>query len=182
MPQATQGVIQNIANSTFNKAFCYGTISGHVANAIQFAALQDVDVSHTFSMVELKGPESLSPLGVGISEESVTGTFSFGVAIPEQFVMALGGSMSYNAGTDVTLYTKRVNEEPLPFNLQCVSDGGTNPNITLNLYNCLTNSWKIFKGGNRAWNIGDGTFRCYGQSGGGSLMDYSMPGNQTNSS
>jgi hypothetical protein len=182
VPQATQGVIQNINNATFNKAFCFGSISGHAANAIAFAALQEIDISHTFSMVELKGPEALSPLGVGISEETVTGTFSFGVAVPEQFVMALGGSMAYNAGTDTTTYTKLVNQEPLPFNMQCVSDGGSTPNITLNLYNCLSSSWKIFKGGNRQWNIGDGAFRVYGQSNGGSLFDWSMPGQQTNSS
>lgn len=182
MPQ--QGVLTNIDGLVWNKGQMYGTRTGGVADAIQFGALQNVRVSHSFQKAEITGPESLSPLGVGIVSENVTGTFSFGVITPEQFYMAIGGGLSYiGGGTDETTYTKLVNEEPTSYDLRCVSETGTNsPGIEASFFRCVTDSWNIISGDNRAWMLGEGGFRVYGEANGGRLFTVTKPGSLINQS
>lgn len=181
----TGTVLSNLDNLVFNKGFMYGTITGNASDAIAFGALQNVRMTHTFTKVEIRGPESLSPLGVGISEENLTGTWEYGVAHPEQFIMFLGGSIAYNAGTGRTTYTKTINQEPGTFNLHFVSQSGANPDVEIYLYRCVVEgAVNIQNAENRAFTLGSGGFRCYGQaaSDGGVLFTYSRPGDLTNSS
>lgn len=177
---AQQGVLTNLNELVWNKGYLYGTRSGGASNAIQFGALQNIKVNHTFQKVEIEGPESLAPLGVGIKSETVTGTFSYGVITPEQYFMALGGGLSYD-GTRTT-FTKLVNEEPKPFDLYCQSEAGTTPGMDVTLYRCVADNWNIYSGDNRAWLVGEGGFRVYGEANGGRLFTISKPGDMTNAS
>lgn len=176
-------VLANLDGLVFNKGFMYGTRSGGSTDAIAFGALQSIRLNHTFQKVELRGPESLSPLGVGIGSEQLSGSFESGVVTPEQFVMAMGGSMSYDAGTDKTTYTKTVDQEPRPFNLHFQSQAA-NPDVEIQLYNCVSADWNVFSGQNRTFSLGGGGFDVYGQAAadGGVLFTMVKPGNLTNSS
>lgn len=176
------GVIENISGLVWEKGYAYGTINGLTQDAIAFGALQSVELNDAFDWVMLRGPESLSPIGVGLGAENLTGSFEAGVVTPEQFIMALGGSQAYNVGTDTTTYTKLVNQEPTHFNLRLKSDLN-NPQVTINLYRCLCNNWKIKGGSNRQWSLGGGSFQVFGQAGEtGVLFDFARPGNYTNAS
>ena len=179
---AQQGVLTNLDGLVWNKGYMYGTRSGGVGDAIGFGALNSVTVSHSLQKVEISGPESLSPLGVGIQSETLTGTYTNGVITPEQYFMALGGNLTYNAGTDRTLYTKLVNEEPKPFDIHLVSEDGAAPQMEVYLFRCVVDSWKIYGGDNRAWTMGEGGFRVYGEANGGRLFTVSKPGNLINAS
>lgn len=178
MPQ--QGVLTNLDGLVWNKGYCYGTRSGGNTDAIGFGALQNIRISHTFQKAEINGPESLSPLGVGIVSENVSGSWSYGVITPEQFYMALGGGLSYSGVTDRTLFTKLVNEEPKPFDLHCVSEAGSSPGYEAYFFRCVADSWNLQTADNRAWMLGESNFRCYGEANGGRLFTVSTPGNTTN--
>ncbi len=180
MPQ--QGILTNLDQLVWNKGFLYGTREGGGNDSIGFGALQNVMINHTIQKVEIEGPESLSPLGVGEKGETLTGTFSFGVVTPEQMYMAIGGNLSYDAGTNRTTMTKLVNEEAKPFDVHLVSEGGASPEVDVRLFRCIADNWRIFGGDNRTWSIGEGGFRCYGEANGGRLFTYSRPGNLTSSS
>lgn len=180
MPQ--QGVLTNLNNQVFSKAYLYGSRSGGVTDAIQFGALQRVQFSHTFTKVEQNGPESLSPLGVAIGAETLTGTYQAGVITAEQFFMAYGGNMSYSGGTQRTTYTKLVNEEPKAFDLRIDSeDQGSNSQMQIRVFNCVADGWTMSLE-NRTWVQPEGSFRVYGESGGGRLYTFSFPGDLTNQS
>lgn len=179
---AQQGVLTNLDGLVFNKGYMYGTRSGGATNAIQFGALQNVKVTHTLQKVEVEGPESLSPLGVGIKGETVSGTFGFAVITPEQYFMALGGGLSYDGGADRTSYTKLVNEEPKPYDLYCKSENDPSPGLDVTFYRCVTDSWNLISADNRAWMMGDGGFRCYGEANSGRLYVISKAGSLINAS
>jgi hypothetical protein len=179
-------VLENLGQISWNKGYMYGTDQGGGTNAIGFGALQNVSVTHTKTFAELNGPESLAPLGVGIKGEEVSGSWEYGVISPEQYQMAHGGDMAYDAGTNTTTYTKKVEDEPTPFDLEMWSDAA-NPSLKVHLYNCLATSWNVVKAENRAWNLGMGNFRAYGQSiatygSAAKLYTVTRPGNLTNSS
>lgn len=180
MPQ--QGVLTNLSNQVFAKGYLYGTRSGGTTDAIQFGALQNVRFNDAFQKVEQSGPESLSPVGVGIQSETLTGTYSHGVITAEQFFMAYGGNMSYNAGTARTTYTKLVNEEPKAFDLRLDSeDQGSSSQMQIRVFNCVADGWSM-NFDNRVWVQPEGSFRVYGESGGGRLWTVSFPGDMTNAS
>lgn len=174
-------VISNLDGVIFNKGYMYGTRDGGTADAIAFGALQDVELTHGYTEVPLSGPESLSPLAVGIGEENLSGTFSAGVIVPEQLIMLIGGSQVVNG--DYTDYTKKVEEEPLPFDLHFESGVAGVDDLDLVLYRCLCPSWSI-RAGNRSFFIGSSSFRVYGQASadGGVLFKLIKPGNLTMSS
>jgi hypothetical protein len=180
---AQGAVLSNLDGIVFNKGYMYGTIEGHGSDLIAFGALQNVAINHAFTFAELDGPESLSPLGVGLKSETLDGSWEYGVVTPEQFVMAMGGHETYNAGTAHTTYTKLVNEEPSPFNLHFTS-APANPDMEVFLYRCLSNTWNVVRADNRGWVMGSGNFRCYGQAiaDGGKLFEIIKPGDLTNAS
>lgn len=183
MPQ--QGVLTNLDNQVFQKGYLYGTRSGGASQAIGFGALQNVSVRDAFTWVDQRGPEALSPIGVGLGEENLTGSFESGVLLPEQFIMALGGSQTYDAATDYTVYTKRVNDEPQPFDIDCTSEEGSAPEVKCKFYRCLCNDWNIWGANNRQWMTGGGSFRVIGEDSQGStrrLFTWSRRGNSTNAS
>lgn len=174
-------VISNLDGLVFNKGYMYGTRQSGTTDAIAWGALQNVSLSHEFTTVEMRGPEALPPLAVGIAEENLTGTFDAGVIHPEQLVAALGGSMVVS-GSD-TVYTKLVNQEPLPFNLHFESGVSGNDDMDLLLYNCLMPTWSL-RADNRGFAIGSSSFKVYGQavSDGGVLFKMTKPGDLTNAS
>lgn len=180
---ATNAVLSNLDGTVFNKGYLYGTIHGHTADTIAFGALQNVAINHAFTFAELDGPESLQPIGVGLKSETLDGSWEFGVVTPEQYIMALGGHMTYDAGTDVTTYTKKVNEEPVPFDIHFKS-APSSPDMEVYVYNCLSNSWNVAKADNRGWMLGNGSFRAYGQTvaDGEKLFTVLKQGDQTNAS
>lgn len=180
MPQ--QGTLTNIDGLKWNKGKLFGTRSGGATDAIQFGALQSVELSHTIQWADIRGPESLSILGRGEVSETLTGTFECGVITPEQYFMALGGGLAYAAGSDTTTYTKLVNEEASLFNVRCVSEDGVGPAMEVTCYRCTADNWKIYGGNNRAWMLGGGGFTVNGEANGGRLFTISMPGNLVNSS
>lgn len=185
MPSAQGAVLANIDGLVFAKGRMYGTIQGHGQDQIEFGALGNVSITHAFTFAEQSGPESLSPLGVGVKDERLTGKWDYGVLTPEQFIMAMGGGQSYNAGTNRTSYSKNVADEPQPFDLHFLS-GPTlaQSDLELYFYRCLADSWNIVNADNRAFSMGSGNFRCYGQDpgSGGVLFYITKPGNLTNSS
>lgn len=177
-------VLTNLDGLTFQKGYIYLTREGGTADAVGFGALQNINLSHTFAFSELSGPESLSPLGVGIQSESLTGTWDYGVITPEQFLTLIGGSQVFS--TPNTVYTKLVNEEPLPFDLHFESGVSGSDDMDLYLYRCLSDSVSL-RGENRTFSIGSGSFRCYGQDvttygANAKLFTFTRPGNLTNSS
>jgi hypothetical protein len=176
---AQQGVLTNITGAVFHKGYAYGTRSGGMTDAIAFAALQNISLNDSLTKVLMRGPESLAPLGVGIGEETLTGTFEWGVITPEQYFSAIGGNLSYDSVN--TTYTKLVNEEPKPFNLKVQTDI-TNPEITVTLFNCIVDTWKVLDAKQREWIMGGGTFTVYGEANGGRLFTMSRPGDYTNAS
>lgn len=181
----TGAVLSNVAETVFNKGYMYGTrkpdgtTSGAgVTDAITFGALQNISIDMDLGYVELTGPESLLPVGVGVGSKTVNGSFEAGVITPEQFTMAIGGLMSYAAGPPAkTTYTELVEGEPQPFDIHFVS-APSNPDFEVFLYNCLCNKWNIVKADNRTWILSNGTFRAYGQSAsdGGVLFKVIKPG------
>jgi hypothetical protein len=177
-------VIGNLNEIVFNKGYMFATRQGGAADAIGFGALQDVALSHEFATSEIMGPESLAPLGVGITAEGLTGTYSCGVLHPEQLVALMGGSIVVNgANTD---YTKLVEEQPLPFDLHFESGPSPLDDVDIVLYNCLCPTWSITFT-DRAWAIQNGSFKVYGQNrstygSAAKLFVMSKPGNLTNSS
>lgn len=174
-------VMSNLDNVVFNKGYMLGTISGHAADQIAFGALQNVTLNHEWSLAELRGPEALPPLAVGVSQEQLTGSYEYGVIHPEQYVMAVGGSMAVSGAN--TIYTKLVNEEPPPFDLHFESGPAGQDDLDVMLYNCLMPTMSL-RMEDRAFVMGTGNFRCYGQSvaDGGKLFTLTKPGNLTNSS
>lgn len=177
-----QGVLTNITGAIFNVGYMSGTRSGGVTNAIQFGALQNVELNVAYQNATLTGPESLSPLGVGTQSETLTGTFTNGVVTVEQFFMACGGQMSYDGATNRTTWTKLVNQERKSFDLELVSEAGADPAMKVNVYRCVADNWKIYGGDNRTWNLGSGGFTVYGEADGGRLVTISMPGSLHNAS
>jgi hypothetical protein len=174
-------VISNLDGLTFNKGYMFATRQGGTTDAVAYGALQNTSLDHAWGMAELSGPESLAPLGVGVKTETLSGSFEQGVISPEQFIIAMGGSMAFD-GTN-TVYTKLVEQEPQPFDLHFESDSSGVPDIDLKLYNCLMPDMSL-KADNRAFVLSSGKFSVYGQSvaNGGKLFTMTKPGNLTNSS
>lgn len=175
-------VLSNLDGIVFNKGFLYGSRAGVGNDGVAFGALQSVELSHQSQFVELDGPESLSPLGVGQKGETVGFNWEAGVLDPEQFTLLMGGSMSYNGGTGATTYTKTINQEANAFDVHFKS-AAASPDLEVYLYNCLCADWNI-RADNRGFFLGRGQARAYGQStaNGGKLWDIIKPGNSSNAS
>lgn len=180
MPQ--QGVLTNLDGLLWNKGYVYGTRASGVTDAIQFGALQSIRLAHSIQKAEIRGPESLSSLGIGEVSETLTGTFSWGVIRPEQFFMAIGGNLTYDGGTDRTTYTKLVNEEIKTFDMRCVTEDAASPGMQVTLYRCTTDNWNVLSAENRSWVMGEGGFTVHGEANGGRLFTVSMPGSLINAS
>lgn len=174
-------VLTNISETVFSKTFMYGTRPGGTQDAVEFGALQNVRLSNSLAKALLRGPEALPPLAMGITEENYTGSFQFGVVLPDQFIMLNGGSQTYDAGTGRTTYTKLVNQEPGPFNLKCKSDSSATPDLEINLFRCVMDSWEMSME-NRNFVLPSGNFTVYGEASGGRLYTISKPGDLTNAS
>jgi hypothetical protein len=178
-------VIQNLDNTHFFKGFLYGTIdaAGETADGIPFGALQSISLQHEWGIAELRGPESLAPLGVGITEENLTGSARQGVLLPSQLKMMLGGTVVHSGGR--TTYTKKVNEEPVPFHLHLINpDDGSG--IEALLYRCLATNTPLIDGAdNRAFVMQGLDFKVYGKVLDGdteaTLFKMIFPGNLTTS-
>lgn len=182
---AQGAAIANIDQLLFPKGYLFATIDGHTTDSISYGAIQNISAEHAFTFSEMRGPESLAALGVGVQTESVNGSWENGVIDVEQYVLACGGSMSYNAGTNKTTYTKKVDQEPLTFDIHALSG----PTAALSdfeafFYRCLSPSMKLVDLKNREWSMGGGSFNCYGQdvAAGGKLFEIVRTGNRTNSS
>lgn len=177
------GVINNLDGTTFWKGYIYGSIQtgGETPKGIRFGALQNVNISHSFAVAELRGPESLSPVGVGITSEEVSGTAEFASIFASQARMLTGAAVTQVGGN--TRVRKLVETEPVPFDLHLESpDGGAN--IQVDLYNCLNNgAYQIMRADTRAWIMSNFGFKAYGRNVGGErvLFDITLPGNQTDS-
>lgn len=174
--------IENLSNIKWNKGYLYGTRDGGTTDAIQFGALQSIDINHSIEWADLRGPESFGIIGRGEVSETISGTFEYGVLTPEQYFMALGGNLTYDGGANETTYTKLVNEEARLFNLRCVSDADNSPGMEVTLYRCTADSWRIMSAANRAWILGQGGFTVAGEANGGRLYTVTMPGNLVNAS
>src|SRR5438105_13974624 len=98
------GVINNLSGSKFFKGFIYGSIqgTGEAVRGIRFGALQNITLSHEFGMAELRGPEALAPLGVGITQETLNGTAEFASILASHGKMLTGMQPSYDAATNKT--------------------------------------------------------------------------------
>lgn len=179
---AQGAAIANLDQLVFAKAFMYGSIDGHTADAIAFGAMQNVKLNHAFTFAEMRGPESLAPVGVGVATEDLSGDWTNGVIHPEQFMMLSGGTLSYDAPTNKTTMRKLVDQEPTAFDLRCLS-APASPDLEVRLYRCLSPSWNLGLG-DREWTMGNGTFKAYGQASvdGGKLFDMIKPGNLANAS
>lgn len=180
---AQGAVLSNQDNIVFNKGYLYGTLDGGAADGVEFGVLQRVSFNMAIELAELSGPESLSPVGVGVRSKNLTGSYESGVVHPEQFTMALGGTMAYDVGTDTTTYTELVDDEPGPFDIHFKSHP-TVPDVELRFYNCVASQWRIFEGANREWNVASGSFRVYGQNtaDGSRLYTLTKPGHLNTSS
>lgn len=176
--------IQNLDGLVFMKGFAYASRIGGVQDAVGMAALQECSLSHGYSTAEARGPESLQPLGVGITEETLTGSIRYLVCTAEQFQVFIGGTISYNGGTGKTTWVKTVNQEPSGFNLRLKTpDDGSDLEVIV--YNCLGTNQPIIEGGaNREFKTFGVDFRAYGQTPaqGGKLIETIHPGNQTGAS
>jgi len=179
---ANGAAIANLDQLVFNKGYAYGSIQNNTNDAIPFGALQNIGLNHNFGFSELIGPESLSPVGVGVKSEELTGTWDYGVIDTEQFIMFMGGTQAYNAGANKTTFTKLVDQEPQPFDFHLKS-ALASPDLEIFLYRCLSPSFSL-KAGNREFVTGSGNFRCYGQdaAAGGLLFQVVKPGNRANTS
>lgn len=185
-------VIQNLDNTYFHKGYMYGGINnaGEAEDGIRMGALQNISLTHEFGTASLRGPESLAPLGVGITEENLTGSARFGVLLPSQLKMMFGGTVTQGGGK--TTYRKKVNDEPYPFDLHLLSAG---PDVATNdalggyefwLYNCIcTNSPLIDGADNRAFVLRGIDFMVVGKLLEGdteaTLFEQIFPGNLTSS-
>lgn len=174
--------IENLDGLIFKKGFLYATRDGGATDAVAFAALQNISLNHAFEFTELRGPEKLSPLGVGVTGESLTGSAEFAVMTPEQFVAIMGGSQA-DDGTNTT-YTKKNTEEPRTFDLRLKAplDGS---DLEVVVYRCLCTNYRILDGSaNREFNLTAFDFRAYGQTdaNGAKLFTVKRPGVLTGAS
>ena len=156
-------VIQNLNNTHFWKGCLFGTINaaGETEDAIAMGALQNVSLQHEWGVAELRGPESLAPLGVGMTEENLTGSARYGVILPSQLKMLFGGTVTTVGGR--TIYKKPVNAEPAPFHLHCMNPGNAT-DLEVLLYNCIATGAPILDGtDNRAFVMQGFDFKVYGK-------------------
>lgn len=177
-------VIENIDGLNFMKGFLYMTRDGGAADAVDFAALQDISINYAAEFTEIRGPEKLSPLGVGVTGEQLSGSASSAVLKTEQLIGLIGGSDSYSAGPDETTFTKKNTEEPRTFDLRLKSpsDGST---LEVIVYRCLCTGYRLIEGNaNREFKISGFDFRAYGQTTaqGEKLFQVIRPGNTTGAS
>lgn len=182
MPAAVP--ISNMDGLVFMKGFAFASRIGGTPDAIGMAALQECSVSHTYSYAYARGPESLQNLGVGVTEESLTGSIRHMVVTAEQFVVFLGGSMAYDGGTGKTTYTKLVDEEPSAFNLHLKTpiDGS---DMEIYVYKALCTNQPVIEGGaNREWKVFGVDWKAEGQNTaeGKKLFQVIFPGNQVGTS
>jgi hypothetical protein len=176
-------VIQNLDGLQFWKGFIFGTINsgGETPDGISFGALQNISLNHEFGIAQMRGPESLAALGVGITEENLTGSARAGVLRPAQLKMLFGGIVTTAGGR--TTYKKPVNAEPAPFHLHCMSPG-SGINLEILLYNCIATTVPIIDGAdNRAFVIMGMDFMVTGKLLSGdteaTLFEMIFPGNLT---
>lgn len=183
-------VLRNLNGLRFVKGFLYATgyatdgVTPGATDNVSHGALQDIAINHSYGLVKLHGPESLAPLGVGISEENLTFTAKFGVVSEAHFVRYIGGTIVYNSGTGLSTLSKYVNDEPqkVDLHLKTPSDGS---DLQVYLYGCIMETCNILSGGaNRAFQLGDIAGQVYGQGSDptSKLFDVIMPGNLTLSS
>lgn len=173
-------VFSNINNTTFWKGFIYGTIQGDPADSVRFGALQNVTLNHEWGLAQLRGPEALPPLAVGVTEENVTGTAEHATILASQARMITGATISVVSGN--TRVRKASNTEPIPFDIHLESpDQGAD--IQVDLYRCLANTWQILRADTRAWMMSNFAFQAYGKAISGThvLFDITLPGDQTDS-
>lgn len=185
MPSGT--VISNLNGLRFVKGFIYATAynadgSARTTDGVAHGALQDISIEHNYGEVMLAGPESLAPLAVGISDETLTFTAKHGVIGLHHFATYIGGTVAVSGGNSV--YTKAVNQEPnrFDFKLKTPGDGS---DMTVVLYGCVANRCNIVSNvANRQFHVGDFGGRAYGQGATDSsvLFTVTMPGNYTLSS
>lgn len=181
-------VIDNLDNQFFAKSFLYGTIdnTGETADGIAFGALQNISLNHEFGKAELRGPESLVALGVGFTEETLTGSAGWGIILPSQLKMFMGGTVVTAAGK--TTYTKKVDETPYPFHMHCLTteDVDAADCYEAILYNCVKSSCQIMDvGDTHAFLMRNCEFQVYGKKLGSdtkaTLFKIVQPGNLTTS-
>lgn len=176
--------ISNLDGLVFMKGFAYASRGAGFQDTIGMAALQECSIQHSYSYAEARGPESLQPLGVGVTEEMLTGSIRHMVFNTEQLVVFLGGTASYSGGTGKTTFTKLIDQEPNPFNLRLKTpEDGSDMEILV--YQCLCQNQPIIEGSaNRDWKVFGVDWRAYGQStsGGKKLFEVIVQGNQTGSS
>lgn len=176
--------ISNLDGLVFMKGFAYASRIGGTPDAVGMAALQECSIQHAYGTAEARGPESLQPIGVGITEETLSGSIRHMVLNAEQLQVFLGGTASYNGGTGRTTFTKLTDQEPSPFNLHLKTpDDGSDMEVYV--YNALATSMPIIEGGaNREFKTFGIDWRAYGQTTaqGKKLFEVLLPGNQTGSS
>lgn len=176
--------IQNLDGMVFMKGFAYASRGTGFSDSITMAALQECSVSHSYAFAEARGPESLQPLGVGITDEVLSGSIRHMVLNAEQFEVFIGGTSSYSGGTGKTTFTKLIDQEPNKFNLRLrTPEDGTDMEVLI--YGCLATNHNVVDGSaNREWKVFGVDWRAYGQSmtGGKKLFEVLLPGNQTGSS
>lgn len=181
-------VLQNLNGLRFLKGFLYATgyagdgVTAGTTDQLSHGALQDISINHSYGMAKLHGPESLAPLGVGLTEENLTFTAKFGVIHQGHFSRYIGGTSVFAGG--ITTLTKYVNDEPqkVDMHLKTPSDGS---DLQIYLYGCVIETCNIISGGaNRAFHIGDIAGQAYGEGSTNTskLFSITMPGNLTLSS
>ncbi len=157
-------VIQNLDNIVFSKGFLYGTIdgAGETADGVAFGAMQNISLSHEWGTAELRGPESLVALGVGFTEENLTGSAGWGVILPSQLKALLGGTVATAGGQ--TTYTKKVDEEPVPFHLHCLTNEDADIALEVLLYQCIAPTVQVLDvGDTHAFLMRSMDFKVYGK-------------------
>ena len=174
--------ISNLNGMVFKRGFAYLSRIGGTGDAVAHPALQDISVSHTYDMVEARGPESVAPLAVGISNENLSGSMTWLALNLEQLQVIIGGTMAYSGGTGKTTYTKKYDEDPSPFNLRLVSPEN-GEDMELICYNCLASNFQVLDGSaNRDFNGFRSDFRAYGRTSDKAIFQVIVAGNQTGSS
>lgn len=146
-------------------------------------AIQRVSASVSLGWNEVRGPESLSPVGRGVNEEILTFEFQQAVFNAELYTTILGMNADYNAGTNKTRIWKRVNQEPATFDMKMQSpDGGAD--VEMIFYRCTVDQAEILSADQRTFAMNSATIRVNGQSTseGEVLYEMLLPGNLTNSS